>query len=59
MSLKVKKVHLSFREFKKILPNTLIYESILITIYMNANIMNMQIFNLLSITSTVTEGHKR
>ena len=28
------------REFKKILPNTFIYESILIKIYMNTNIMN-------------------
>ena len=29
----------------KILPNTLIYESILIKIYVNTNIMNTQIFN--------------
>ena len=35
---------LSFRAFKKILPNTFIYESILINIYMNADIMNTQIF---------------
>ena len=35
---------LSLREFKKILPNTFIYESILINIYMNTNIMNTQIF---------------
>ena len=28
------------------LPNTFIYESILRKIYMNANIMNMQIFHL-------------
>ena len=34
----------SLREFKKILPNTFIYESILIKIYMNTNIMNTQIF---------------
>ena len=39
-------LRLSLWEFKKILPNTLIYESILIKIYMNANIMNMQIFHL-------------
>ena len=38
------KGHLSFREFKKILPNTSIYELNLIKIYMNTNIMNMQIF---------------
>ena len=37
---------LSFREFKKNLPNTFIYESILIIIYMNTNILNMQIFYL-------------
>ena len=36
----------SLREFKKILPNTFIYESILIKIYMNTNIMNTQIFHL-------------
>ena len=36
----------SVREFKKILPNTFIYESILLKIYMNANIMNTQIFYL-------------
>ena len=35
----------SLREFKKILPNTFIYESILIKIYMNTNIMNTQIFH--------------
>ena len=29
----------SVREFKKILPNTFIYDSILIKIYMNTNIM--------------------
>ena len=34
------------REFKKILPNTFIYESILIKIYMNTNIINTQIFYL-------------
>jgi hypothetical protein len=50
---------MSLWEFKKIHPITLIYESILMKIYMNANIMNTQIFNLLSITSTVIEGHKR
>ena len=37
-------LRLSFRKFKKILPNTFIYESILIKIYMNTNIMNAQIF---------------
>ena len=36
---------LSLWEFKKILPNTFIYESILIKIYMNANIMNANIMN--------------
>ena len=36
----------SFREFKKILPNTFIYESILIKIYMNTNIINTKIFHL-------------
>ena len=35
----------SLREFKKI-PITCIYESILIKIYMNTNIMNTQIFHL-------------
>ena len=37
---------LSLREFKKILPNTFIYESILIEIYMNTKLMNTQIFYL-------------
>ena len=36
-------LRLSFRKFKKSLPSTLIYTSILINIYMNANIMNTQI----------------
>ena len=41
------KGHLCFREFKKILPNTFIYESILIKQkYMNITIMNTQIFYL-------------
>ena len=35
------------RDLKKILPNTIIYESILLEIYMNANIMNTQKFNLI------------
>jgi hypothetical protein len=35
----------SLREFKKILPNTFIYELILIKICMYTNIMNMQIFH--------------
>ena len=38
---------LSLGEFKKILPNTFFYESILIKIYINANIMNTQIFHLI------------
>ena len=38
---------LSFREFMKILPKTFIYESILIKIYVNADIMNTQIFHLI------------
>ena len=38
--------HLSLREFKKILPNTFIYELILIKMYMNANILNIHIFHL-------------
>ena len=38
---------LSLREFRKIISNTCIYESILIKIYMNANIMHTQIFNLI------------
>ena len=46
-----KKGHLSFLEFEKILPNTFIYESILIKIYMNTNIiMNTPILK-------VTKGH--
>ena len=49
---------LSFREFKKILPNTFIYESILKKIYMNTNIINTQIFHL-NKYSKVIEGHKR
>ena len=40
-------LRLSLRKFKKILPNTFIYESILIKKnYMNTNIMNTQIFHL-------------
>ena len=35
---------LSLREFKKILLNTSIYESILIKIYINADIMDTQIY---------------
>ena len=38
---------LSLQELKKILPNTFIYKSILINIYMNANIMNTQISYLI------------
>ena len=37
---------MSLWEFKKILPNTFIYESILMKVYMKSNIMNMQILNL-------------
>ena len=37
---------LSLREFKKILPNTFIYESILIKIYMNTNIMNTKKYSI-------------
>ena len=44
MTFKVIEGHLSFREFEKILPNTFIYESFLIKIYMNTNIMNTQNF---------------
>ena len=39
-----------FPELETILPNTFIYESILIKIYMNTNIMNTQILKL-------TKGH--
>ena len=46
---------LSFREFKKNLPNTFIYESILIKIYMNTNIMNTPIFHL---NKYDLKGHK-
>ena len=46
MTSKVIEGHLPFREFEKILPNTFIYELILIKIYMNTNIMNTQIFYL-------------
>ena len=35
---------LSLREFKKIIPNTLIYKLILIKIYMNTNTMKTKIF---------------
>ena len=49
----------SLWELKKSLPNTFIYESILMNIYVNANIMNTQIFHFIkSMTSTVIEGHK-
>ena len=46
----VTKGHLSFQEFEKILPNTFIYELILIKIYMNTNIIITQILK-------VTKGH--
>ena len=38
---------LSLREFKKMFSNTLIYESILIKIYMIAKIMNTQLFHFI------------
>ena len=47
---------LSLWDFKKKIPNTFIYASILI--YMNANIMNTQIFHSVKYDSTVIEGHK-
>ena len=50
---------LSLQEFKKILSNTFIYESIVIKIYMDANIRNMQLFHLIGMTSKVIGGHKR
>ena len=43
--MKVTKVHPILSHFF-LLPNTFIYKSIFIKIYMNANIMNSQIFNL-------------
>ena len=45
-SLRLSVLRLSLPEFKKILLNTFIYESILIKIYINTNIMNTQIFHL-------------
>ena len=50
MTSKVTKGHLSFRKFEKILPNTFIYESILIKKKNNTNIINTQILK-------VTKGH--
>ena len=44
---KTPSLRLSLWEFKKSLPKTLIYESILIKIYMNANIMNTQTFDFI------------
>jgi hypothetical protein len=44
---KTPSLRLSLWEFKKSLHNTFIYESILIKIYVNANIINTQIFNLI------------
>ena len=40
-------LRLSLRKFKKSLPNTFIYELILMKIYVNAHIMNTQIFHLI------------
>ena len=48
--------YLSLQEFKKILPNTFIYDSILIKIYMNANIKNTQIFCFISVILKVTKA---
>ena len=47
LSLRLSAVFTSVREFKKILPNTYIYESILIKYFIK-----------LSMTSTVIQGHK-
>ena len=49
---------LSFREFKKILPNTFIYESILIKIIWILIIWIRKYFILISITLKVIEGPK-
>ena len=48
MTSKVIEGHKSSSNFSvySTLPNTLIYESILINIYINANIMNTQLFHL-------------
>ena len=46
-STSYKKTPTSVQEFKESLPNTFIYESILIKIYVNANIMIMQTFHLI------------
>ena len=43
---KTPSLRLSFREFKKNFPNIFIYESILIKIYINTNIINTLIFQL-------------
>ena len=40
---------LSLREFKTSFPNTFIYESILMKIYVNANIMNMKLLRIKNI----------
>ena len=47
---------LRLRDFSFHLSSTFIYELILIQIYMNANIMNSQIIQII-MTSKVTEGH--
>ena len=41
MASKVTNGHLSFREFKEIIHNTFIYESILIKIYINNSILTL------------------
>ena len=46
------------RDFSFCLSSTFIFEPILINIYMNANIMNMQLINLNKMTSKVIEGFK-
>ena len=48
--------NISLREFKKSLFNTFIYESILIKIYMKANILNTQIFHIIKYD---LKGHRR
>ena len=58
MTSKVIEGHKSSSNFSinPTLPNTFIYESILIKIYLNANIMNMQIFHL---NNYDLKGHSR
>ena len=51
-------LRLSLREFKKSVPNTLIYEFILMKIYRMLTLYIRKYLILLSMTSTVIEGHK-